>query len=69
VGGTWWGYFVVRPSIVLVIRLVWKDTFSCTYAILFIYFWNDMLLEQLQEFAKFYLANLVFCQLIKTYAK
>jgi hypothetical protein len=26
-------------------------------------------LEQLQEFAKFYLANLVFCRLVKRYAK
>jgi hypothetical protein len=25
--------------------------------------------EQLQEFAKFYLANLMFCQLVKRYAK
>jgi hypothetical protein len=24
---------------------------------------------QLQEFAKFYVANLVFCQLVKAYAK
>jgi hypothetical protein len=26
-------------------------------------------LQHLQEFAKFYLANLVFCQLLKRYAK
>jgi hypothetical protein len=27
------------------------------------------LLEHLQEFDKFYLANLVFCQFVKRYAK
>jgi hypothetical protein len=29
----------------------------------------ELLLEHLQEFAKIYLANPVFCQLLKSYAK
>jgi hypothetical protein len=32
-------------------------------------FGGDGVLEHLQEFAKIYLANLVFCQLLKSYAK
>jgi hypothetical protein len=35
-------------------------------------FWQtlgDAQISRLQEFAKFYLANLVFCRLLKRYAK
>jgi hypothetical protein len=31
--------------------------------------YHDMGLEHLQEFAKIYLANPMFCQLLKSYAK